>query len=138
MAESCNSFFYQAGLGIGSVGVTRALQRFGLSEPNPGEEFYQCWQPRVRGLPIAVPRIDTNIRLAQRSIGYGVQVAPLYVARAYAAIATGVLSEVGFRLGDRRRQVVFGDLAESLDVVRRGMADCVTRGTARKLNFRTG
>lgn len=138
LAESCNSFFYQAGLGIGSDGVTRALQRFGLSEPNPGEEFYQCWQPRVRGLPIAVPRIDTNIRLAQRSIGYGVQVAPLYVARAYAAIATGVLSEVGFRLGDRRRQVVLGDLAESLDVVRRGMADCVTRGTARKLNFRTG
>ena len=138
LAQSCNSFFYQAGLGLGSVGVTQALQRFGLSEPNPGEQFYQCWQPRIRGLPIAVPRIDTNIRLAQRSIGYGVQVAPLYVARAYAAIATGVLSDVGFRLGERRRQVALGDITESLNVVRRGMADCVTVGTARKLNFRPG
>lgn len=136
LAKSCNCFFYQAGIGLEAAGVWRALRRFGLSEPDPGDPFFQCWQPRVRGLSIAEPNIDEKISLPRRSIGYGVQVAPLYIARAYAGIATGVLPDVGLRLGEPRRFIPLGDIGESLEVVREGLAECVLTGTGRNVALR--
>ena len=134
LAQSCNLFFYQAGMGLQQAGVQRALERFGLSEPKAGDDFFACWQPRIRGLSIAVPRVDGSIFLARRAIGYGVQVPPLYVARAFAGIATGVLPELGMRL-EPRTQVSLGPIAESLAVVREGLAECVLSGTGRKLDL---
>ena len=36
IAESCNSFFYQVGIGLGDEGLARALARFGMQQPAPG------------------------------------------------------------------------------------------------------
>lgn len=135
LAKSCNAYFYQTGYALGGDGVWRALRRFGLTEPPAGDPFFECWQPRIRGLPIAVPFVDTNIVLARRSIGYGVQAPPLYVARAYAGIATGILPDVGLRLGEPRRVIPLGDIDESLAKVREGMVDCVLRGTGDEIGF---
>ena len=136
LAKSCNVFFYQAGDGLEADGVGRALRRFGLTRPGSDDPFFECWQPRVRGLPIAEPYVDRNISMLRRSIGYGVQAPPLYIARAYAGIATGVLPDVSLRLGEPRRFVPLGDIGESLAVVREGMADCVRIGTADKVLLR--
>lgn len=133
IAQSCNSFFYQAGIGMQAAGVERALQRFGLlnsSGPNP---FASRWQSRVRGLALAAPEMSLRRRLPNRTIGYGVASAPVNVARAYAALATGVLSTLGLRSGEQRAQVPLSDVDESLAIVREGLRQCVTRGTGRRL-----
>ena len=136
LAKSCNVFFYQAGDGLEADGIGRALRRFGLTRPRTGDPFFECWQPRVRGLPIAEPFVDSNISMLRRAIGYGVQAPPLYIARAYAGIATGVLPDVGLRIGEPRRFIPLGDIGESLAVVREGMADCVLIGTADEVPLR--
>lgn len=133
LAKSCNLFFYQIGLGLGDDGVHRALKRFGLMPASRDDVFAPCWQHRVRGLAIAKASVEIDRPLPLRTIGYGVQVAPVLVARAYAGIATGILPTVGLRLGESRPQVPLGDLGESLAVVRQGLKECVERGTARKL-----
>jgi len=134
LAKSCNLFFYQVGDGLGEDGVRRALQRFGLLEAESSSPFAPCWQERVPGLPLAAARYHTDRLLPSRSIGYGVATAPLMVARAYAGLATGVLPTVGLRLGEERPRVPLGDVAESLAVVRRGLRECVERGTASRLD----
>tara|TARA_R110002096_G_scaffold161998_10_gene329052 strand:+ start:484 stop:2928 length:2445 start_codon:yes stop_codon:yes gene_type:complete len=133
LAKSCNIFFYQAGNGLGADGFARALKRFGLLRSVDGDPFSGCWQPSVRGLRIAAPRLDPNISLPRRSIGYGVQVPALFIARAYAGVATGILPEVDLRLGGERTFVPLGDIGESLAVVHEAMAECVQTGTAASL-----
>ncbi|MEO6595724.1 MAG: penicillin-binding transpeptidase domain-containing protein, partial [Planctomycetota bacterium] len=74
MAESCNAFFCQCGEGLGDSGLARALRRFGLLEPQgPDDPFAPCWQPWVRGLGVAQPRMRDEQGLAWRSVGYGVE-----------------------------------------------------------------
>lgn len=133
LAQSCNLFFYQVGIGLGNDGVHRALKRFGLMPADSDDDFAPCWQPRVRGLAVAQASVKAQRPLPLRSIGYGVQVAPVLIARAYAGIATGVLPTVGLRLGERRQHVPLGDMGESLAVVRQGLQECVERGTAKRL-----
>lgn len=140
IADSCNSFFFQVGLGLGEDGLARALRRFGLLEDVPGGTFADCWQPRVGGLAVARPKLDRkpgsaafHTPLPTRAIGYGIQASPVDVARAYAALATGVLPTVSLRTGERRPVVLLDDLVGELEVVRDGLRACVTEGTARRL-----
>ena len=133
IAQSCNLFFYQVGIGLGDDGVARALQRFGLLEAPAGSVFAACWQPNVRGLAAARPRLDASRLLPQRAIGYGVAASPLHVARAYAVFATGHLPTVGLRAGERRPSVPFDDVVGELEVVRDGLRACVESGTAKHL-----
>ena len=134
IAKSCNHFFYQAGLGLQNEGVRRALRRFGLFAPADEDgPFAACWQARVNGLPTARPRMYESRLLPQRAIGYGVQASPLHVARAYAAIATGSLPQLGLHLGDVRGRVELG-VDDALDVVREGLRRCLQPGgTGRRL-----
>ena len=67
-----------------------------------------------------------------RAIGYGVQVSPLYVARAYAALATGRLPTLGTRLGEDRPQIALVGYEEAFRVVREGLRECVQSGTANR------
>ena len=134
LAKSCNLFFFQVGDGLGEDGLARALQRFGLLEAGPGDLFGPCWQRRVPGLPMAKTQYDPGRLLPSRSIGYGVEAAPLMIARAYAALATGSLPTLGLRLGEARPPVPLGDIGSSLAIVRRGLKECVQGGTARKLD----
>ena len=138
LAESCNSFFYQCGIGLLEDGVARALQRFGLLPSKPSDPFAICWQPTVRGLAVGTPvgdvRTDhTQTLLPNRAIGYGIEASPLHVARAYAAFATGSLPSLGVRAGERRIRVPLHDVVAEIQVVQKGLAACVDSGTGKAL-----
>jgi cell division protein FtsI/penicillin-binding protein 2 len=133
LAQSCNSFFYQSGLGMGAEGLAAAMQRFGLAEPAPGNRHAACWQPRIRGARVARPRVDVSTIVPRRAIGYGCEASPLDVARAYAGLATGVLPTLSFVLGEARPGVSLGAVDDALAVVRRGLVECVRSGTARRI-----
>ena len=140
IGESCNSFFYQVGLGLGEEGLARALARFGLLQAEPDSPFADCWQGRVRGLAAARPVVDrpradrpARTPLPDRSIGYAIQASPLDIARAYAVFAVGHLPTLGLVAGERRPVVLFDDVVGELETVRDGLRACVQTGTARKL-----
>ncbi len=131
LAKSCNCFFYQVGVGLGAVAVRRAYERFGLVQAAADNFYALCWQPSVAGISTAAARIDERRLLPSQAIGYGVQVTPLFVARAYAGLATGALPQLGVRLGERRDRVTVAASAETLELVRAGLDDVVQVGTAR-------
>lgn len=140
IAESCNSFFYQVGLGLGEDGLARALARFGLLQTDPDSPFAVCWQGRVRGLAAARPVVDRPrgdrpalTPLPDRAIGYAIQASPLDIARAYAVFAVGHLPTLGLIAGERRPVVLFDDVVGELETVREGLRACVATGTARKV-----
>lgn len=133
LAKSCNCYFYQVGVGLGEDAVRRAYERFGLLEPEVSPNYDLCWQDRLQGISAALGTLDTQRPLPSRSIGYGVQASPLYVARAYAGLATGVLPTLGLRVGESRDRVTLPASEATLDVVRAGLDDVVQRGTARDL-----
>ncbi|MFY9344785.1 MAG: penicillin-binding transpeptidase domain-containing protein, partial [Planctomycetota bacterium] len=135
LAESCNVFYYQCGIGLGDEGIARALRRFGLTKPAADgvDPFAACWQPTVSGLRAAHPRRDDEITaLPQRAVGYGVEASPLHVARAYAGLATGSLPTLGLSVAPRPG-VPLDDVGRELAIVQEGLRACVQRGTARKL-----
>ena len=135
LAKSCNCFFYQVGVGLGGEGVRRAFERFGLLEPEITPSYALCWQDQLRGISAAPGNLDAGRPVPSWAIGYGVQVSPLFVARAYAGIATGALPTLGLRAGVQRDRVTVPASRETLDVVRAGLDDVVQRGTARELRW---
>ncbi|MCK5940927.1 MAG: hypothetical protein KAI24_03065 [Planctomycetes bacterium] len=135
LSSSCNCFFYQVGEGLGKDGVERAFERFGLLPAAEDDAFRLCTQQQVPGVSISSSHIDMRRPLPSHSIGYGVQVSPVFVARAYAGLATGVLPRLGLRLGEPRDGVDLGVAPETLDLVRRGMHDVLTRGTGKSLEL---
>lgn len=138
LAKSCNCFFYQCAEGLGEAGLHRAFSRFGLYEEQaPDPDHAACWQAEVRGLLFALPTWTGgpgNPYVPRRAIGYEVHATPLSVARAYAALATGRLPELGVRLGEARRSVPLLGFERELEVVREGLRECVLSGTARKVD----
>jgi cell division protein FtsI/penicillin-binding protein 2 len=133
LAESCNSFYYQSGIGLGEDGVARALRRFGLAPAAAGDPYAVCWQPVVAGIPAPAPLRDVaSTALPQRAVGYGLQASPLHVARAYAGLATGWLPTLGVTPGARPR-VPLDDVVGEIALVERGLRGCVQNGTARRL-----
>lgn len=141
LEQSCNTFFFQATLGLGEAGLHRALQRFGLGRDDGAGEFAATWMARVPSLPPNQrPRMDQRVKLPMRGIGYGVHALPVDVARAYAALATGYLPTLGVVLGEGRDVVPLGDYDAELRVVREGLRQCVvgSQGTARKVDFPAG
>jgi cell division protein FtsI/penicillin-binding protein 2 len=134
LADSCNTFFFQCAEGLGGEGVARALRRFGLCEPlGPDDPFASCWQPSVRGLAVAKPRVHARTAVPMRAVGYGVEASPLTVARAYAVFATGALPTLGLDLGGDRPRISFAAVESELEVARAGLAACVQSGTARHI-----
>lgn len=134
IAESCNSFFFQAAEGFGAEGVAQALRRFGLCPPTGDDDpLFVCWQSAVGGMPYAKPRVQSARSVPMRAVGYGVEASPLSVARAYAALATGVLPSLGLQAGEARPVVRLDGVAAELAVVREGLRDCVDKGTAKDI-----
>jgi penicillin-binding protein 2 len=90
IAQSCNVFFYQAGLRIGGETIARYARAFGLGQPTgidlPGEKLGLIPGPRRRrGREHWQPGDVVNM-----SIGQGrVLVTPMQVARLMAAVANG-------------------------------------------------
>ncbi len=133
LAHSCNFFYYQAAEGLGADGVAQAFRRVGLLPYSADEDG-----PRfVRAVPglgqLARPRGERQL-LQLRAIGYGLNATVIHVARAYAALATGVLPPLVLVPGARHPAPAPLDVhPDDLAVVRAGMAACVESGSARRL-----
>ncbi len=149
LRDSCNVYFYEAAIGFGQAGLLRAYRRVGWLEsgkvdlgggtgPPPMNWPKGTWQDGVDGVPsrtIATPRMYNNILLPRRAIGYGVEVSPVQVARAYAGLATGVLPPLHVVRGlPNATPAVPLDVADAdLDLVRRGMRMVIQDGSAQKV-----
>jgi penicillin-binding protein 2 len=92
MNQSCNIYFYQAGLRVGGATIARYATAFGLGAATgiafPGEKAGLIPQPRApRGRRVAVWHAGETVNM---SIGQGqLLVTPLQVARFMAAVANG-------------------------------------------------
>jgi penicillin-binding protein 2 len=92
MRQSCNVFFYQAGLKIGGAAITRYATAFGFGQPTGidlgTEKFGLIPQPKARGRR-GVAAFQAG-EIVNMSIGQGqVLVTPMQVARFMAAVANG-------------------------------------------------
>ncbi len=90
IVQSCNIFFYQAGLKVGGGTIARYARAFGFGESTgielPGEKYGLIPNPAARRDRRSWPAGET----VNMSIGQGaVLVTPLQVARFMAAIANG-------------------------------------------------
>jgi penicillin-binding protein 2 len=90
LAESCNIFFYEAGLKIGGPTIVKYARAFGLGQSTGvalgGERFGVLPKPKTRrGREIWQPGDVVNISIGQGQLA----VTPLQVARFMAAVANG-------------------------------------------------
>jgi len=90
LAQSCNIYFYQAGLRVGGDAIARWARAFGLGAPTGidlgGEKVGLIPRPRVRRGRSAWPPGD----VVNMAIGQGqLLVTPVQVARFMAAVANG-------------------------------------------------
>jgi penicillin-binding protein 2 len=138
LAVSSNTFYYQLGLQIGPDQLFAAARRLGYGSVTglelQGEESSgllgdQAWKKRVLGEPW------TPVDTITSSIGQGaLQVTPIQMARMYAAVANGgwlVTPHLVERPTPRRWLAL---KPVTLAVVRDGLRQVVTNGTATLLN----
>jgi cell division protein FtsI/penicillin-binding protein 2 len=136
LAKSCNSFFFQVADSVGTQGLRRALQRFGLLPGEAGQGL-EAWLPAVRGIAVVRPRWVGQTEVRLRAIGYGCEASTVEVARAYAGFATGALPPASLLLGEHGDPVPLAGIERELEVVRAGLEGAVTFGTARGIGVFT-
>jgi penicillin-binding protein 2 len=90
MAQSCNVFFYTAGLKVGPAAITKYATAFGFGAPTkidlPGEKFGFVPRPKIR----RGKEVWQGGDIVNMSIGQGtVLVTPMQVARFMGAVANG-------------------------------------------------
>jgi penicillin-binding protein 2 len=138
LAVSSNSFYYRLGLAVGPQELFKAARRLGYGsltgvelrdEESPGLLGDPLWKRRTLG------EAWTSVDTITSSIGQGaVTVTPLQMARLYAAVANGgwlVTPHLVERPTPRRW---IGLKPSTLQVLRRGLREVVTNGTATTLN----
>lgn len=137
LVQSCNSYFYHVAKGLGEDAVFRGFERFGLLQRKVAPEYKLCWQGQIEGISAARGDVDPRRVLPSKAVGYGIQVSPLIIARAYAGIGTGVLPTLGLRHGQVRDGIRVPAAKESLDFVRLALRDVLRHrhGTANMLTF---
>src|SRR5262249_22245793 len=93
-AQSCNIFFYEAGLKVGGAAIVKYASTFGFGQPTaidlPGEKSGLLPRPQTvrnrQGKTMAFPPGET----VNMSIGQGtVLVTPMQIARFMAAVSNG-------------------------------------------------
>jgi penicillin-binding protein 2 len=134
LAVSSNTFYYQVGLKIGPDHLFQAARRLGYGgltgielkgEETPGLLGDQAWKKAVLGEPWTA--VDT----ITSSIGQGaLQVTPLQMARMYAAVANGGWLVTPHLVERRTPRTWIGLKPATLAVVREGLRQVVTNGTA--------
>lgn len=138
LEQSCNTFFCNIGSAIGTNALISAARAFGLGArtgidldgETPGVVPDEAWKISSYGVPWYPG--DT----CQMSIGQGMLlVTPLQMAVVAAALANGgrLVRPYLHKRGAKRtaRRIPFAQ--ESLDLVRQGMRDVVTKGTGRRI-----
>lgn len=138
LAVSSNTFYYQVGLKIGPDPLFSAARRLGYGrltgielkgEETPGLLGDQAWKKAVLGEPW------TPVDTITSSIGQGaLLVTPVQMARLYAAVANGGWLVVPHLVERPTPRTWIGLKPANLAVVRDGLRQVVTNGTATILN----
>ncbi len=147
---SSNTFFYQVGVGVGSLALKQAADQLGFQqktgieigwEESLGLVGDERWAAKGRGwaAPGSVPWIPED--MASASIGQSVvQITPLQLARAYAVFANGgwlvtphlAQGQTNWLDADHRRRVAIKP--STLKAIREGLRKVVSSGTGFGLN----
>jgi len=147
---SSNTFFYQVGVGVGSIALHNAALSLGFTKPtgieigyeeSPGLVGNERWAAQGRGWakPGSSPWIPED--MASMSIGQSVvQITPLQLARAYAVFANGGylitphLVDQGLDWTDPPRRTKVDIKPATLATIARGLRKVVSDGTGHALN----
>jgi len=147
---SSNTFFYQIGVGVGSMALYNAALSLGFTKPtgieigyeeSPGLVGNERWAAQGRGWskPGSTPWIPED--MASMSIGQSVvQITPLQLARAYAVFANGGylitphLVDQGLDWTAPPRRTKVDIKPTTLATVARGLRKVVSDGTGHGMN----
>jgi len=148
---SSNTFFYQVGYGVGVDQIYEVSQKLGFNslsgieiseQENIGLVANSEWAKKGRGWgePGRTPWVPEDI--ASMSIGqFVVQVTPIQLARAYAAIANGgylvtphLAKKDGEYLAEKRRIKIDID-KENIQLIKSGLRKVVESGTGVSINY---
>jgi penicillin-binding protein 2 len=147
---SSNTFFYQVGVGVGSIALYNAALSLGFTKPSgieigyeesPGLVGNERWAAQGRGWakPGSTPWIPED--MASMSIGQSVvQITPLQLARAYAVFANGGylvtphLVDQGLDWTDPPRRTKVKIKPATLATITRGLRKVVEQGTGAGMN----
>ena len=150
LRHSSNTFFYQVGVGVGSLALKQAADQLGFQqktgieigwEESVGLVGDEPWADRGRGWaePGTVPWIPED--MASASIGQSVvQITPLQLARAYAVFANGgwlvtphlAAGDIDWLSPEHRTKVAMKP--STLQTIREGLRKVVEAGTGAGLN----
>jgi penicillin-binding protein 2 len=138
LAVSSNTFYYQVGLKVGPDELFKAARRMGygqvtgielVAEETPGLLGDQAWKREVLG------EAWTPVDTITSAIGQGaLQVTPIQMARLYAAVANGGWLVTPHRVERPTERTWIGLKPATLQVLREGLRQVVTIGTAKILN----
>ena len=150
LSFSSNTFFYQVGVGAGSIALHNAALSLGFTKPtgieigyeeSPGLVGNERWAAQGRGWakPGTTPWIPED--MASMSIGQSVvQITPLQLARAYAVFANGGylitphLVDQGLDWTDPPRRTKVKLQPSTLATIARGLRKVVSNGTGAGMN----
>ena len=138
LAVSSNTFYYQVGLKVGPDELFKAARRMGygrvtgvelVEEETPGLLGDQAWKREVLG------EAWTPVDTITSAIGQGaLQVTPIQMARLYAAVANGGWLVTPHLVERPTERTWIGLKPATLQVLRDGLRQVVTIGTAKLLN----
>ena len=138
LAVSSNTFYYQVGLKVGPDELFKAARRMGygqvtgielVEEETPGLLGDQAWKQEVLG------EGWTPVDTITSAIGQGaLQVTPIQMARLYAAVANGGWLVTPHLVESPTERTWIGLKPATLRVLRDGLRQVVTIGTAKLLN----
>ena len=138
LAVSSNTFYYQVGLKVGPDELFKAARRMGYGqvtgielkgEETPGLLGDQAWKREALG------EEWTPVDTITSAIGQGsLQVTPIQMARLYAAVANGGWLVTPHLVERPTKRVWIGLKPDTLRIVREGLRQVVTIGTAKLLN----
>ncbi len=148
---SSNTFFYQIGYGVGVDDIYDVSRKFGFGklsgieiseQENIGLVASSQWAKEGRGwgAPGKTPWVSEDI--ASMSIGqFVVQVTPIQIARAYAAIANGGylvtphLSKTNYQIGSNHKRIKIDIDPNNIKLVKNGLRKVVESGTGVSINY---
>ena len=138
LAVSSNTFYYQVGLKVGPDELFKAARRMGYGQvtgielvegETPGLLGDQAWKQEVLG------EGWTPVDTITSAIGQGaLQVTPIQMARLYAAVANGGWLVTPHLVESPTQRTWIGLKPATLRVLRDGLRQVVTIGTAKLLN----
>ena len=148
---SSNTFFYQIGYGVGVDQIYNVSKKLGFAslsgieiseQENIGLVASSQWAKEGRGWgePGRTPWVPEDI--ASMSIGqFVVQVTPIQIARAYAAIANGGylvtphLSKIKGQFDSRQKRIKIDIDPNNIQLVKNGLRKVVESGTGVSINY---